>query len=396
MPLVSVIIPTYNSAEFLLETLESVFAQTYQNLEVILVDDGSTDGTRRLIEPYLSRLTYVYQDNAGESSARNHAIEMAQGEFLAFLDSDDTWLPDKLEKQLACLEGVPEAVVCYSPCYFINAVGAPVEWNGSHTAGNGPPEPFEAFERLAMDNFIPNPGTAVVRRSRAHPEPWFDPQIEWGEDWDLWLRLSFDGAFVYLPEPLASYRMRKPDRRRKIEASAEFVRQNEMILGKAFGLADERNHSSARLRSNAFGQLYLRSAMYNFEIGEQTEGNDYLGQAFRSDPNLLMDVGGLARRIADEALRVSANGLDAGTAERFVERVLAGIPETASQKAGLSGLARAELHAALAFKAYGRGARTAVVSNVGRALRDHPAMLANRGLVSIFIRSILGAGKGAG
>ena len=110
--LVSVVIPTYNRADCLVQTLSSVFGQTHTELEILLVDDGSTDGTRALIERHWgndSRLRYLFQSNRGVSAARNYGMREARGAYLALLDSDDAWMPWKLEAQLACLAAFPEA-----------------------------------------------------------------------------------------------------------------------------------------------------------------------------------------------------------------------------------------------------------------------------------------------
>jgi len=104
IPLVSVIIPTYNRAGYILHALDSVFAQTYKNYEIIVVDDGSNDETETVLKSYMNRLRYVYQTNAGPAAARNHGVKFAHGDWIAFLDTDDIWLPAKLEKQLSeCL-----------------------------------------------------------------------------------------------------------------------------------------------------------------------------------------------------------------------------------------------------------------------------------------------------
>ncbi|MBM2835200.1 MAG: glycosyl transferase [Candidatus Brocadiaceae bacterium] len=94
---VSVVIPTYNRAPYVIMAIESVLAQSYQDYEIIVVDDGSTDGTRDVLEPYRDRIRYMYQDNKGVSAARNTGIQESRGEWIAFLDSDDEWLPNKLE-----------------------------------------------------------------------------------------------------------------------------------------------------------------------------------------------------------------------------------------------------------------------------------------------------------
>lgn len=108
-PLVSCIVPVYNGERFLAETLASIFAQTYKPIELILIDDGSTDGTRAVVEPYRDRLQYIRQDQAGVAAATNHGIRTAQGEFISFLDADDLWLADKTEKQMNLLAAMPHA-----------------------------------------------------------------------------------------------------------------------------------------------------------------------------------------------------------------------------------------------------------------------------------------------
>ena len=104
--LVSVVIPVYNGERFLGEAIDSIRAQSYRPLEIIVVDDGSTDGTARVAKSY-SPVVYVYQANSGQAAARNHGVELASGEFLAFLDADDVWMPDKLSRQMAAIASDP-------------------------------------------------------------------------------------------------------------------------------------------------------------------------------------------------------------------------------------------------------------------------------------------------
>jgi glycosyltransferase involved in cell wall biosynthesis len=113
-PLVSVIIPTFQSARYIVEAVESVLGQTYAPIEIIVVDDGSTDDTRERLRPYFDRLRYVYLENSGPSKARNHGVRLARGELIAFLDADDRWLSNKLETQIRCLMNEPTAALVHS------------------------------------------------------------------------------------------------------------------------------------------------------------------------------------------------------------------------------------------------------------------------------------------
>ncbi|MGL4378530.1 MAG: glycosyltransferase family 2 protein, partial [Microcoleaceae cyanobacterium] len=122
-PLVSVVIPSYNCAKYVGEAIESVFAQTYSNYEIIVIDDGSQDNTREVLEKYHDRVNYVYQKNQGVSVARNHGIELAQGEFVAFLDADDYFFPDKLEAQMAIFQAKSHAGIVHSGWRRVNFQG---------------------------------------------------------------------------------------------------------------------------------------------------------------------------------------------------------------------------------------------------------------------------------
>ncbi|NOQ85501.1 MAG: glycosyltransferase, partial [Deltaproteobacteria bacterium] len=114
MPKVSVIIPTYNRAHTLREAIDSVLSQSYNDLELIIVDDGSTDETKVIVSSYIPKLAYIYQERQGVSAARNRGIKHAQGDYISFLDSDDLWLKDKLYLQMKFMESHPEALICYT------------------------------------------------------------------------------------------------------------------------------------------------------------------------------------------------------------------------------------------------------------------------------------------
>ena len=107
-PLVTVVIPTYNRADYIAETIESVLSQTYRNIEVIVIDDGSTDGTAQVVAPFIPRVSYVQQENAERGASRNHGLRLARGKYVAFLDSDDVWLPTKVADDVAYLEARPD------------------------------------------------------------------------------------------------------------------------------------------------------------------------------------------------------------------------------------------------------------------------------------------------
>jgi len=125
MPLVSVVIPTYN-CPFLSEAIKSALTQTYENIEIIIVDDGSTDKTRETVERYHSKVQYIYQENEGVSSARNNGIRASHGDYIAFLDADDVWLPDKLKEQISVFYDKKDIGFVYCDNYYVNEELVPI------------------------------------------------------------------------------------------------------------------------------------------------------------------------------------------------------------------------------------------------------------------------------
>ena len=205
MPRVSVIIPTYNRAALLKRALDSALAQSVQDLEIIVADDGSTDDTAGIVASYTSRVKYLRLQHSGlPSVARNAAIREAKGKFIAFLDSDDQWLPEKLERQMRVLDGSPEVVLCSSNAL----VDRPGRGKSAETyLCDGHGRSGHVVPELLRDNFVIT-STAVVRggvleRAGAFCE---DPRLRVVEDYDLWLRVAAAGKVQYDAEPLAIYR----------------------------------------------------------------------------------------------------------------------------------------------------------------------------------------------
>lgn len=205
---IAVVIPTYNGAEFLAETLRSVLAQTRAADEVIVVDDGSSDGSAEIAEAF-PQVRVVRQANAGVSAARNHGVEAASAEWIAFLDDDDRWAPEKLAEQCRTQEEHPEAEVCITGRRFLhlNAATGVYELAESRT---GDPRPLVTSEEIpaALYDRCPfTPSCVMVRRSALLRVGGFDSSLAICEDWDLWIRLLESGAqFVTCPQPLLHYR----------------------------------------------------------------------------------------------------------------------------------------------------------------------------------------------
>lgn len=195
---VSVIIPAYNAAAFIVETVNSALNQTHRDLEIIVVDDGSKDGTLAALEQFGSRIRVHQQPNGGVARARNTGVGLATGEWIAFLDADDLWLPEKIERQLA-LASVP---MSYTDRWNIGARGDLPEQQSALTAMRG----GDLFVPLLREgNFITNT-SVMLRRDLFEKLGGFYTGLNGTEDWDLWIRVAERHPIGFVPEPLVKYR----------------------------------------------------------------------------------------------------------------------------------------------------------------------------------------------
>ncbi len=200
MAQVSVVVTCYNYGKYLKSSLDSVLAQNCPDLEIIVIDDGSTDNTSEMMNQYvcIEGVKYIRQKNQGASKARNHGIEVSSGEFVAFLDADDVWMPGKLEHQLTLFED-PKVGVVYSRRKWIDPEG--LEKSGNERVL------YRGFilNRIFIDNFVCF-SSSVIRRSLLDDVGCFDESLSMGMDYDLWVRLAARCHFDYVDEPLVKYR----------------------------------------------------------------------------------------------------------------------------------------------------------------------------------------------
>ena len=203
-PSISVVIPCYNAAAFLRATIESILGQTQPVLEVIVVDDGSTDDSANIAESFGPPVRVIRQPNQGESAARNRGIEAAGGEWVAFLDADDLWLPTKIELQAEAIRSAPADVVCVTGDFLLFGEGQE-ERLCSLPARYDAPHPL----REMLVGFTVHIDCAVVRRAAALRTP-FPESILHAEDVIFFVLLRSQGRFLRIPEPLARYRRHGP------------------------------------------------------------------------------------------------------------------------------------------------------------------------------------------
>ena len=211
-PLVSVVIPVYNTERYVGSTLKSVIAQTYDKLEIIIVIDGSTDCSHDICRQFSdARIRYVVQENQGLAAARNAGIREAKGRYIGFIDSDDTWRPEKVARHVEHLEGVPALGLSYSYSALMDEAG---DRTGMYQVGTDP----SSFTDCYVQNVIGNGSNAILRREvfagrdlqhgEFPPMNGFDPELRRAEDYELWSRIALKTKWkiACIPEPLVNYR----------------------------------------------------------------------------------------------------------------------------------------------------------------------------------------------
>lgn len=213
-PLVSVIIPTYNSQDYIREAVDTVLKQTYANLEIIIVD-SSTDDTKQALERYGEKVRYFYQEPKGVSAARNFGLRQARGSLVAFQDADDRWLPGRIEAQILALRHFPDAALVFSDYAMFDHSGVILPsacwphfkiWLEEHRVTEGDLAYGQLYWELMLGNCI---GTCAVLAAKDVLEEFggFDETFKTCEDLDLWLRVSTKHSFLYIDKVLAEYRV---------------------------------------------------------------------------------------------------------------------------------------------------------------------------------------------
>ncbi len=199
--LVSIIIPVYNGEKYIADTIQSVIDQTYKNWELIIVDDGSTDNTAVVVKQFNdSRISYIKKNNTGVSDTRNLGATISKGEILCFLDADDIWLPENLEKKVEKLITEPKGVLVYSSMFLWDERN---DYKTCKTTKKIVEDDWGKFRRLMVPTI---PSSAIIKRDYFFEAGMFDTNISTSADFDLTIRLRELGEFIYLEEPLVLYR----------------------------------------------------------------------------------------------------------------------------------------------------------------------------------------------
>ncbi len=277
--LVSVIIPVFNRQDYVAETIESVINQTYNNIEIVIINDGSTDNSEEIIRSfaahYPKKINLINQQNQGQVKARNNGLKVARGEFIAFLDSDDVWLPEKIEKQIHLFEN--EVGLVYSGVQYIDALGKVIGGELCDQSIRG-----SVYEKLLVKNRMTG-GTVVVKNEALKKVGLFDETLKAAENWDLWIRIAKFYELDFVDETLLKYR----------KHSDNMSGNNNLMLDATYNILEKHCLNSGveevtgEACKVATANYYYRVGVYLASISDYTNARMNFQKATKYVPNYL-------------------------------------------------------------------------------------------------------------
>lgn len=277
METVSVVIPVYNGERFVADAIRSVLDQTVRPLECVVVDDGSTDSTRAVVESFGSAVRYEYQENSGVSRARNRGVELARGALVAFLDHDDVWLPTKVAAQLEAFDGSGATMVLCG-MVVVDAGDEVIGRKRLHSSGDlliGLLT-FDGTESVSCSS------TGLIERATFEALGGFDPNLGTSADLDLLIRVLLMGRVRYVSDELVRYRVHGSNMSRSVSATE---RDMIYLLGKVFSDPQLPGHVR-RCRRRAYGGVYRMLSGSYWGAGNRSSALRTLAAAAKSDPSL--------------------------------------------------------------------------------------------------------------
>lgn len=280
MPLISVVIPTYNRANYLKEAIKSVLAQTHREVQIIVADDGSTDDTASVVSSFGDKVKYLFQDNLERGAARNYGIRNSAGEYVAFLDSDDLWLPDHLQ---TCLKTCESTGAVYSGSYLIDEAGKTIGKLSASSFGSDPLREIVA----GYSSRGCNSSSCLIKKSMFGTAGNFSEkrELSGSEDWEMWVRLASCGSMEFTGKYTA--KVRSHAGKSSIDP-ARMANSMKMALDMAF----ENGKLAPRimdLKGKAYSSLYAVSAVNYYAAGRMEEARRYLALALRNRPSAIFE-----------------------------------------------------------------------------------------------------------
>jgi glycosyltransferase involved in cell wall biosynthesis len=286
-PLVSIVVPVYNQGQYLDEALQSLLAQTYRNIEIIVLDDGSTDTTYEVLEKYTGRLYWESQPNMGQSRTLNKGWQMAKGDLLSYLSGDDALLPDAIATSVEYLAGHPKAVLTYGDFNLIDP--------DSRFIRRVITPDFD-FHRMITDVVCPPGPGPLFRRSAFERAGLWDSRYRQMPDYEYWLRLGLEGEFVRIPRVLANFRVHESSQ--TFSQTTEDRAEEPVRIIRGFFERPSLPDDVRALRTKALSRAYLVSAQLHIRSGRLGSGWRNIRRAVTISPTSILRAGS-ARMMAN-------------------------------------------------------------------------------------------------
>ncbi len=385
-PLVSVIIPNYNHARFLGDAIRSVLAQTYRPVEIIVVDDGSTDNSGEVAAGFGDQIRYIYQTNAGLSAARNTGLRAAKGSLIGVLDADDMYEPNFLETLVAALQADPQADGVYCGYRFVDEANNPLP-----QIENRPLPSTDLYPALLDGNFFV-PESVFLRRRVYDEVGFFDESLRACEDWDVWLRAARKFRLIHAPHILTRHRVlagsMSTDPLRMLTARLAVLKKH---------VGEEPASAGNSTAHRAYGRAYLGSCVEYLQYGHPERAYECFQKMAGICPSLLLEVDTYYQlgcgdqpkgRMGDLAsLNVKRSSLPLlGMMDRLFSD-----PSTDDEIKRLQRAARARMFHALGLLAYGTREFELARRFFRRAVQHNSRLLFDLALLSRWLKSMLGA-----
>lgn len=277
-PLVSVILPTYNCAKFLSDSIGSILLQTYDSYEIIVIDDGSTDNTKEVLDPFMERIKYIsLEQNRGLPTARNIGIQSAHGKYIAFIDADDLWLPEKLQTDIEYLKMHPEVSMVYSKHINVDEKGCVLNKGPKRCLPSG-----NIFVQLFSEQNFVTTSSVVVLKKVFEKVGLFDEQLINCQDWDMWLRIAFYFEVAGINKLLIKYRHNPNSLSKNYQ---RVLKHQKIIIDKIYTtFKDKENGISEKIYKKRLASHYAKVGRYYLRSGNKNHAHENFRLSLKYNP----------------------------------------------------------------------------------------------------------------
>ena len=382
---ISIIMAAYNHAGYIAKAIHSVLAQTWQDFELIVVDDGSTDATGQVVSQFSSPVRYIHQQNRGQGGARNRGIASARGEFICFLDDDDLWEPEYLATVIAVFQQQPDIDALYTGFRMIDGEDRVLPQTGSHVV-----PPHQMYDALIRGGWFP-PLVVTVRKSCLDQVGPLDESLRGHDDWDLWLRIAQGHVFRGIPEALARYRVHAGG----LSSDVQHMTEDRLkVVRNHFGPPDGEAATWPTVKRRAYAYAY-RLAAFEFSMtGKSDEAWGYLERAVCVWPDILIELDTFYELACSSQPRGYRGRAEQVEIDRNGAELLARLDQMFShaqpEVLSLKGTAYGNANLALAMLNDQAGRWGAARRFYGQAIRENPRTLGSYDLGRRYVKTLLG------